>query len=217
MRIRKLGVVGAGAMGSGIAALAASAGVPVVMLDIPGTDDRNSVARAALQRSLKARPAPFMLPARAGAITIGNTEDHLDRLADCDWVVEAIIEQPAPKRALFARLESVLKPAAILSSNTSGVPIATLAAGLSAELRSRFLGTHFFNPPRYLHLLEVIPTAETAPETTDAIRTFGSRTLGKGIVIAKDVPGFIANRLGMYGMTRVLRLMEQFDLTIDEV
>jgi 3-hydroxyacyl-CoA dehydrogenase len=217
MRIRKVGVVGAGSMGSGIAALAASAGIPVVMLDIPGKDDRSGVARGALQRALKARPAPFMHPSRAAAITVGNTEDHLELLADCDWIVEAIVEQVARKRELFARLAAIMSPTAILSSNTSGIPIATLAEGMAPDLRARFLGTHFFNPPRYLHLLEVIPTPDTSAETLDAIRTFGSRSFGKGIVIAHDVPGFIANRLGMYGMTRVLRLMEQFDLTIDEV
>ncbi|MEO7962515.1 MAG: 3-hydroxyacyl-CoA dehydrogenase/enoyl-CoA hydratase family protein, partial [Gemmatimonadaceae bacterium] len=217
MRIAKVGVVGAGAMGSGIAALTASAGIPVVLLDIPGTPDRNSVARGAVQRALKAKPAPFMDPARASLITTGNIEDHFDLLADCDWIVEAIIEQPAPKRALFERLEKLRKPNAIVASNTSGIPMRVLAEGRSQEFREHFVGTHFFNPARYLHLLELIPTSDTAPEVMTAIREFAQRVLGKGIVVARDVPGFIANRLGLYGMVQVLRLMERFDLGIDEV
>ncbi|MEO6445515.1 MAG: 3-hydroxyacyl-CoA dehydrogenase NAD-binding domain-containing protein [Gemmatimonadaceae bacterium] len=217
MRIAKVGVVGAGTMGSGIAALVASAGLPVVLLDVPGEPDRNGVSRGALQRALKAKPAPFMDPARVALITTGNTEDHLRLLADCDWIVEAIIEQAGPKQALYARIEPLRKPTAIVSSNTSGIPMHVLSAGRSAEFRRFFLGTHFFNPPRYLHLLELIPTADTSSEVLATMREFAQRMLGKGVVIAKDVPGFIANRLGIYGMVRTLRLMEQHDLTIDQV
>jgi len=217
MRIAKVGVIGAGAMGSGIAALAASAGLPVVLLDVPGETDRNSTARNALQKATKAKPAPFMDPARASNIRVGNTADDLALLADCDWIVEAIIEQLEPKQALFARLEPIVAPTAIVSSNTSGIPIQTLVGDRSQRFRERFLGTHFFNPPRYMHLLELIPTGDTSPEVVGAMRTFAERTLGKGVVLAKDVPGFIANRLGLFGMVTALRLMEQFDLTIDEV
>ena len=217
MRIAKVGVVGAGAMGSGIAALAASAGIPVVMLDVPGEPNRNGVARGAIQRALKAKPPAFMLPDRAALVTPGNTADHLSLLADCDWVIEAIVEQPAPKRALFEQLETILKPTAVISTNTSAIPVRTLAEGRSDSFRRRFLGTHFFNPPRYLHLLEIIPTETTAPEVVQAIRGFGERMLGKGIVTARDVPGFIANRLGIFGFVQTLRLMQEFDLTIDEV
>jgi 3-hydroxyacyl-CoA dehydrogenase len=217
MRIAKVGVVGAGAMGSGIAALTASAGIPVVLLDIPGTPDRNGVARGALQRALKAKPAPFMDAGRSALIATGNTEDHLDLLANCDLIVEAIIEQAAPKRALFERLEALRKPNAIVASNTSGIPMRVLAEGRNEGFRTHFVGTHFFNPPRYLHLLELIPTKETAPEVLSAVRDFAERVLGKGVVIARDVPGFIANRLGLYGMVHTLRLMEQFDLSIDDV
>jgi len=217
MRIAKVGVIGAGAMGSGIAALAASAGLPVVLLDIPGTPDRNGVARGALQRALKARPAPFMDNDRAALIRTGNTEDHLGLLADCDWVVEAIIEQVEPKRALYARLEDVRRPGSIVASNTSGIPMRVLLEGRSEDFRRHFLGTHFFNPPRYLHLLELIPTPETAQAVLATMRDFAERVLGKGVVVAKDVPGFIANRLGLYGMVKAMRLMEEFDLTIDEV
>ncbi len=218
MRIRTLGVVGAGTMGSGIAALAASAGIPVVLLDVPGAGtDRNGAARAGLERAKKAKPAAFMDADRAAAIRIGNIEDDLALLAGCDLVVEAIIEQLEPKRALYERLEGVLPEHSLIASNTSGIPIQTLTEGRSDSFRSRFLGMHFFNPPRYLHLLEIIPGVETSPETLDAARWFSDRILGKGIVIAKDVPGFIANRLGVYGMVLAIRMMEKHDLSIDEV
>ena len=165
MRIAKLGVVGAGTMGSGIAALAVSAGIPVVLLDIPGADgDRNAPAKAGLERAKKARPAAFMDLSRASIITLGNLEDDLEKLSECDLILEAIIEQPAPKQALYARLEPLLKPTAIVASNTSGIPMKVLVEGRSDGFKKRFLGMHFFNPPRYLHLLELIPTPDTAPE-----------------------------------------------------
>jgi 3-hydroxyacyl-CoA dehydrogenase len=217
MRIVKVGVIGAGAMGTGIAALAASAGFPVVLLDVPSDTDRDALARNALQRALKAKPSPFLLGDHAARVRPGNIEDHLERLADCDWIIEAIIEQPAPKRALFERLERIVKPSAIVSSNTSGIPIHSLVAGRSESFRERFLGTHFFNPPRYLHLLELIPTTHTSAGTMSRIRSYSERMLGKGVVVAKDVPGFIANRIGIHGLVRALRLMETFDLNIDTV
>ena len=199
MRVRKLGVIGAGTMGGGIAALAASAGIPIVLLDVPGTGaDRNATARTGLDRAKKAKPAAFMDVDRASAIEIGNTDDDLAKLAACDLVIEAIIEQLEPKRALFQRLEQLLPDHTIIASNTSGIPINRLTEGRSASFRTRFLGMHFFNPPRYLHLLEMIPTTETSPETTDAARQFSDRVLGKGIIVAKDVPGFVANRLGVF-------------------
>ncbi|MCC6319282.1 MAG: 3-hydroxyacyl-CoA dehydrogenase/enoyl-CoA hydratase family protein [Gemmatimonadaceae bacterium] len=217
MRITKVGVVGAGAMGTGIAALCASAGVPVVLLDMPTDGDRDALARNAVAKALKAKPAPFMDAAHAALISTGNTEDHLPRLADCDWIVEAIVEQIEPKQALFARIEAVAGPDAIVASNTSSIPMHVLTQGRSAAFRRNFLGTHFFNPVRYLHLLEVIPTPETSDVAITRMRRFAERTLGKGVVIARDTPGFIANRLGLFGVVRVLRLMEQFGLTIDEV
>jgi 3-hydroxyacyl-CoA dehydrogenase len=216
--IRTLGVVGAGTMGGGIAALAASAGLPVVLLDVPAEGpDRSAIARGALQRLAKAKPAAFMDAARAASIRTGNTEDDLQLLADCDLVVEVIIEQPGPKQQLFERLEQVLKPTAIVSSNTSGIPMKVLTEGRSERFRRQFLGTHFFAPPRYMHLLEIIPTPDTDPAVVEQVRRFGERILGKGIVVAKDAPGFVANRLGVYGMNRTIALMERFDLTIDEV
>lgn len=218
MRIRRLGVVGAGTMGSGIAALSVSAGIPVVLLDIPSDKgDRNAVARAGLERAKKAKPAAFMDLARASAVTIGNTDDDLAKLADCDLVVEAIIEQVAPKRDLYAKLERLLPAHTIIASNTSGIPMRELLEGRGAGFRERFLGMHFFNPPRYLHLLEIIPTSETAPETLKSARQFSDRILGKGIVLAKDVPGFVANRLGVFGMVLAINLTEKYDLSIDEV
>jgi len=218
MRVRKLGVIGAGTMGSGIAALAASAGIPVVLLDMPVTgSDRNGLARGGVERAKKAKPAAFMDLDRARVIETGNTEDDLARLAGCDLVVEAIVEQLEPKHTLFQRLEQILPGHAIVASNTSGIPIKLLTKGRSASFRARFLGMHFFNPPRYLHLLEMIPTADTSAETIESARRFSDRVLGKGIVVAKDVPGFVANRLGVFGMVLAIRLMEQHGLTIDEV
>ena len=218
LRIKRLGFVGAGTMGSGIAALAASAGVPVVLLDVPADGpDRSAVAKGALQRAAKAKPAPFMDAARAAYIRTGNTEDDLGLLAECDLVIEAIIEQPGPKQALYARLAEVLKPHAVVASNTSGIPMHVLTQGRGDAFKRRFLGTHFFAPARYMHLLEVIPTPDTDPAVTEAVRAFGERILGKGIVVCKDAPGFVANRLGVYGMTRTLRAMDQYGLTVDEV
>ena len=222
MRVTTVGVIGAGAMGSGIAAHAASAGCRVILLDIPGDANpasplRNAPAVTGLQKALKAKPAAFLDATAAARIRTGNTDDHLAWLAECDWICEAIIEQSAPKQALFARLEPLLKKTAIVSSNTSGIPMAMLLEGRSDAFRRRFLGTHFFNPPRYMHLLELIPTPETDPAVTALMREFAERILGKGIVLAKDVPGFVANRLGVYGMAATMRRMMEHGLTIDEV
>ena len=192
MRITKVGIVGAGAMGAGIAALAASAGIPVVLLDIPGADDaaskdRSKPARDGLERTRKAKPAAFMDPSAARRIVTGNTADHLALLADCSWICEAIIEQPAPKQALFAQIEK-LAPDAIVTSNTSGIPMSILLEGRSARFRERFLGTHYFNPPRYMHLLELIPTPETAREVLETIRHFQERILGKASSSRRTCP-----------------------------
>lgn len=217
MRIRKLGIVGAGTMGAGIAALAVSAGIPVVLLDVAGKDgDRNGPARGGVDRMKKSKPASFMDVDRAAAIAIGNLDDDLGRLAECDLVIEAIIEQLEPKQALYAKLEKLLPDHTLVASNTSGIPMKMLTDGRSESFKTRFLGMHFFNPPRYLHLLEIIPTPETSKETLDAARRFSDRILGKGIVVAKDVPGFVANRLGVYGMVLAIRQMEKHGLTIDE-
>ncbi|HET9454376.1 MAG TPA: 3-hydroxyacyl-CoA dehydrogenase/enoyl-CoA hydratase family protein [Gemmatimonadaceae bacterium] len=218
MRIRRVGVVGAGTMGAGIAALAASAGVPVVLLDVPAKEgDPSAPAKKGLERQLKARPAAFMDVERAALVRTGNTRDDLGLLADCDLVIEAIIEQLEPKRELYARLEKVLPKHAIVASNTSGIPMQQLVEGRSDSFRKRFLGLHFFNPPRYLHLLEIIRAPETSDETLTVAREYAERIFGKGTIIARDVPGFVANRLGVYGMVLALRMLDEFGLTIDEV
>ncbi len=212
-----LGVVGAGTMGRGIAALAASAGVPVILLDVAGEDGSDAPAREGVKRALQSRPPAFMHPSRAALIQTGTIESDLALLAGCDLVIEAVIEKPEPKQELYSRLEGVLGPDTIVATNTSGIPLRLLTQGRSAEFRRRFVGMHFFNPPRYLHLLEVIPGADTEPAILERVRRFSERILGKGIVIARDVPGFIANRLGVHGLTLALRLMEKHDLTIGEV
>jgi 3-hydroxyacyl-CoA dehydrogenase len=205
-------------MGAGIAALAASAGVPVVLVDVPAREgDPNSPAKKGLERQLKARPAAFMDPDRVALIRTGNTRDDLALLGECDLVIEAIIEQLEPKRELYARLEGFLRPGALVASNTSGIPMNQLVDGRSREFRERFLGMHFFNPPRYLHLLELISAPDTTDETLRSARDFSERVLGKGTILARDVPGFVANRLGVYGMVLALRMLDEFDLSIDEV
>lgn len=218
MRVRSIGIVGAGTMGAGIAALAASAGVPVVLLDIPATDgDPSAPAKKGLERQLKSRPPGFMDADRAALIRAGNTRDDLSLLGDCDLVIEAIIEKLGPKKELYGRLESVLKPETIVASNTSGIPMRELVADRNAGFGERFLGMHFFNPPRYLHLLEIIAAPATTKTTLTTAREFSERILGKGTIRAKDVPGFVANRLGVYGMVLALRMLDEFELTIDEV
>ena len=202
--IQKVGIIGAGTMGGGIAAHLANIGIPVVLLDIVPFDlteeeknkpkARNRIVQAGYDRMLKARPANLGTPGRADLIEIGNTEDDLEKLADCDWVVEVIIEKLAPKQALMAQLEQICKPTAIISSNTSGIPIHQIAEGRSDEFKARFMGTHFFNPPRYLKLLEIIPIPETATDAVEFMVNFGERVLGKGVVVCKDTPNFIANR-----------------------
>ncbi|MCI0396999.1 MAG: 3-hydroxyacyl-CoA dehydrogenase/enoyl-CoA hydratase family protein [Chloroflexi bacterium] len=204
-RIHKAAVIGAGTMGGGIAAHLANIGIEVVLLDIPTPNlseaerdnpaARNRLVRGLYDRMASAKPAHLARPDRANLITaVGNTEDDFDKLADCDWIVEVIIEQLAPKQALMERIEAVRKPGSLVSSNTSGIPINEIAAGRSADFKAHFLGTHFFNPPRYLKLLEVIPTAETAPEVVDFMIHFGRDVLGKGVVVCKDTPNFIGNR-----------------------
>lgn len=212
--IRKVAVIGSGTMGGGIAAHCANAGLSVVLLDIAPTTllpeeqtkgltlespvVRNRIVSAGLDRVKRARPAALAVAERGSQIAIGNLADHLEMIADADWIVEVIVEQLEPKQQLMARIEAVRKPGSIVSSNTSGIPIASIAAGRSDEFRQHFLGTHFFNPPRYLHLLEVIPTADTSPEVLATMIAFGDQRLGKGVVVAKDRPNFIGNRIFTY-------------------
>ncbi|MDQ7859383.1 MAG: 3-hydroxyacyl-CoA dehydrogenase/enoyl-CoA hydratase family protein [Armatimonadota bacterium] len=235
-RTRRLGraaVLGAGVMGSGIAAHLANVGVPTLLLDVaPATlaDDerrrglsldhplvRNRLARQGLERAGRAQPAAFFTPERAALITVGNFEDDLAKITDADWIVEAVVEDLEVKQGLLARVERHRRPDAIVSTNTSGLPVAAIAREAGAEFRRHFVGTHFFNPPRYMRLLEVIPTAQTAPEVVAAAAAWGERLLGKGVVYAKDTPNFIANRIGTFGFLTAVRLMLDLDLDVDEV
>lgn len=219
MKIQKAAVIGAGVMGAAIAAQLANAGIPVMLLDIvlPDNPDRNFLAKAGIQRALKARPAAFMDPARAALITPGNLEDNLKNLKDADWILEAIIEKLDAKRSLWERVEKVAKKTAIISSNSSGIPMHLQIEGRSEDFQRRFVGAHFFNPPRYLHLLEVIPTPKTDPKVTETFSEFAQTTLGKGVVVANDVPGFVANRIGVYGIVRAMDHMQRAGLTPAQV
>jgi 3-hydroxyacyl-CoA dehydrogenase len=196
--IRKVAVIGAGVMGRGIAAHVANAGLPVLLLDVvpPGAANRNALAENALTALRSAQPAAFMHPKNARLVTPGNIEDHLPQLADVDWIIEAVIEDPAVKRALYARLDLHRRPDSIVSSNTSTIPLRQLIDGLPAAFAQSFLITHFFNPPRYMRLLEVVAGEQTRPEVAAAITAFADLRLGKGVVPCKDKPGFIANRIG---------------------
>ena len=216
--IRRAAVIGAGSMGAGIAAHLASAGIPTLLLDIPAPEGpRNGFAQKGLERVLKSRPPGFLRPAAAALITVGNTEDDLGKLADVDWVVEAILENLTVKQDMLKKLEQVVGPNTIVSSNSSGIPMKMQASVLGPELKKRFLGTHFFNPPRYLHLLELIPTQDTDPAIVKSLAHLGEVRLGKGIVIAKDVPGFAANRIGVFCSVQAMRTMVEMGLTPDLV
>jgi 3-hydroxyacyl-CoA dehydrogenase len=211
-RIRRVAVLGAGTMGAQVAAHCANASLEVDLLDIVPDDpdaDKNDVVKAGFDRMKNACPAALMSEAVAGRITLGNFDDDFDRVAEADWVLEAIVEKLEPKRELMQRVEGVAKEGAIISSNTSGIPLHQLAEGRGQSFKRRFLGTHFFNPPRYLKLLEIIPTDETDPGVVGLVRDFGERVLGKGGVIAKDTPNFIGNRLGSFtGMQSVSYALE---------
>jgi 3-hydroxyacyl-CoA dehydrogenase len=220
-------------MGSAIAAHLANAGVPVLLLDIVPADltdeerrrgltlthpqVRNRLASTGKARALKAQPPAFFVPARAQLVEVGNFEDHLAATADVDWVIEAVVEDLQIKQDLLTRLERYWKPGIVVSTNTSGLPVRQVAAGRSDAFRRHFLGSHFFNPPRYLKLLELIPLADTDAEIVARVGAWGDRLLGKGVVLAHDRPNFIANRIGSYGFRKVVQLMLELGLTIEEV
>jgi 3-hydroxyacyl-CoA dehydrogenase len=216
--IRRAAVLGAGVMGSRIAAHLANAGIPTLLLDLvpSGAGDKNRLAKAALAALAKAKPAAFYETSLAALITPGNFEDDLPRLAGCDWIIEAVAENLEIKTALLARVVPHLAPHALLTTNTSGLPLKQIAAGLTAH-RDRFFGTHFFNPPRYMRLLEVIPTAESDAAVVVAFSAFADRNLGKMVVFANDTPNFIANRIGISLMFSAAALMLEQKLTIEEV
>ena len=211
-RVGSAAVLGAGTMGAQIAAHLANAGVPVLLLDL---DART--ADAGLQRARKLKPDPFFTPDAARLVTTGGFDADLPRLAACDWIIEAVVERLDVKRALLERVEPHRGADAAVSSNTSGIPVADIAQGRSPAFRRHWLGTHFFNPPRYLQLLEIIPTADTDAGVVDRIARFADRGLGKGVVAARDTPGFIANRIGMYGAARTLELLADGRFTVEEI
>ncbi|MPZ17230.1 MAG: 3-hydroxyacyl-CoA dehydrogenase/enoyl-CoA hydratase family protein [Luteitalea sp.] len=210
--IRKAAVLGAGTMGAQIAAHIANAGVPVHLLDTTG-----DVAKQGFQRAHTLAPSPFFTLDSARLVTLGGFDHDLSAVAGCDWIIEAVVEQLEVKRELLAQVEPHRAPAAIVSSNTSGIPLAALAEGRGEPFRQHWLGTHFFNPPRYLKLLEVIPTADTRREVVEIVARFADLRLGKGVVRAKDTPSFIANRLGLYSVARALEQLASGQFTIEEI
>jgi 3-hydroxyacyl-CoA dehydrogenase len=220
-RIHKVAVLGAGTMGSRIAAHFANAGVPSFLFDIVPPDAdvpaRNKIAAAGLDAAKKSKPAAFMEASLSRLITIGNFDDDLKRLAEVDWIIEAVVENLDLKRALLRKVETIRKPGTIITSNTSGLPVGKIADGFSEDFRRSWFGTHFFNPPRYMRLLEIIPTPDTDRACIDAVAQFCDIHLGKGIVLAKDTPNFIGNRIGTFSVLNVMRLMQEMDLTIEDV
>jgi 3-hydroxyacyl-CoA dehydrogenase len=226
-KIRKAAVIGSGVMGGGIAALLASAGVRTLMLDIvpPDLKDeqkrdpkaRNRIVKQGLDNVLKASPALLMHPQDAERIDIGNLEDDFERLAECDWVIEVVVENLKVKQNLLQKIETVRRPGTIVTTNTSGIPLKAMSKGMSLEFRQHFLGTHFFNPVRYMRLLEIIPGADTLPELLKFVAEYGEKILGKGIVWAKDTPNFVGNRIGVQGIVKAMQLMREEGLTIPAV
>jgi 3-hydroxyacyl-CoA dehydrogenase len=233
MRIEKAAVLGAGTMGAQIAAHLANAGVPTILLDIVPREltpeeqakgltleakaVRNRIARAGLEAAKKAKPAAFFIPDNAALVSIGNFADDLAKLKDCDLIIEAVVENLEIKRSLYEKLEQHRRPGAIVGSNTSGIPITQLAAGRSDDFKAHFLGVHFFNPPRYLHLVEIIRTEWTKPEVSCFLYGFLDQRLGKGVVPAKDRPNFIANRIGTFGALVTIKTMLEDGYSIEEV
>jgi 3-hydroxyacyl-CoA dehydrogenase len=221
--IQRAAVLGAGVMGSRIAAHLANAGIPVELLDIvpPGAESdpkaRMKVVNAGLESAVKSRPAAFFVPGAAALIRTGNFDDHLDRVAEADWIIEAVAEKLEIKRSLLARVDQLRRAGSLVTTNTSGLPVRMIAEGRSEDFRRHWLGTHFFNPPRYLQLVEVIPGPDTLPEAVDFLGDFLDRRLGKGVVVAKDAPNFIANRIGTFSLVNILRVMEADGYTIEEV
>ena len=220
-RIHKVAVLGAGTMGARIAAHFANAGVPSYLFDIvpPDADGpaRNKIAAAGLDAARKSKPAGFFEPSLAKLITVGNFEDDLKKLADVDWIIEAVVENLDIKRSLLKKVDAVRKPGTIVTTNTSGLPVSKIAEGFPDDFRRSWFGTHFFNPPRYMRLLELIPTPDTDRDLLDAIAWISDVRLGKGVVFAKDTPNFIGNRIGTFSVLNVIRLMQEMDLTIEDV
>ncbi|MCK9397610.1 MAG: 3-hydroxyacyl-CoA dehydrogenase NAD-binding domain-containing protein [Methylobacter sp.] len=234
MDIKKVAVIGAGVMGAGIAAHIANAGIPVYLLDIVATrrqdssaalrtgsgqsdvDNRNSIAESAIAKMLKAEPAPFMHKNNARLVTSGNIEDHLAWLRDVDWVIEAVVENPAIKQSLYQKLDEICRPDTLISSNTSTLPLKLLTRDMPDSFKQRFMITHFFNPPRYMRLLELVSGSQTRPELVAAVSRFADINLGKDSVACKDTPGFIANRIGIYWLQCGLLEAIELGLTVEQ-
>ena len=210
--LRRVAVLGAGTMGARIAAQFANAGFPVDLLDL-----NDAATLAGMESAVKQKPVAFFTEKARSLITPGNFDDHLGRVGNCEWIVEAVAENLAIKRSLLERVAAVRSPGTIFSTNTSGIPLAHIAEGFHDELRQHFLGTHFFNPPRYLHLVEIIPGPATLPEVLQAASSFCDLHLGKGVVPCKDTPNFIANRIGCFFGATVHKLTVEGDYTIEEV
>ena len=221
--IHKVAILGAGTMGARIAAHFANAGVPSLLLDIlppdapPNGPARNKIAAAGLDGAIKSKPAAFFEASLSRLVTIGNFDDDLKRLSDVDWIIEAVVENLEIKRSLLKKVESIRKPGTIITTNTSGLPVAKIAEGFSEDFRRSWFGTHFFNPPRYMRLLELIPTPEADHALIEAVTHFSDTQLGKGVVLAKDTPNFIGNRIGTFSVLNVMRLMQEMDLSVEEI
>lgn len=231
--IKKVAVLGSGVMGSGIAAHLANIGIPTIILDIVPKEltkeeeakgltledkvVRNRFALSALQKLQKQKPAPLTSKKSLSLLTVGNLEDDLDKIKDVDWIIEVVVENLEVKKDLFERIDTFRKEGTIISSNTSGISVNAMAEGRTEDFQKHFLGTHFFNPPRYLKLLEVIPTKQTLPEVVQFMKTFAENVLGKGVVIGKDTPNFVANRIGTYGLLVTLREMLERGYSVGEV
>jgi len=216
--IKKVAVLGSGVMGSRIACHFAGAGIPVLLLDMAAEGkDRNKIVNDALTAAAKSNPSPLYTHAIVKRITTGNFDDHLKDISTCDWVIEVVVERLDIKRQLFDKVEQFRKPGSLITSNTSGIPIHLMAEGRSEDFKKHFCGTHFFNPPRYLRLLEIIPTKETDIEVVHFLIEYGDLILGKTTVLCKDTPAFIANRIGVYSIMSIFSLVDKLDLTIDEV
>ena len=216
--VRRVAVLGSGVMGSRIACHLAQTGSEVLLMDLPSEKGpRDAIAAGHLNAALKSNPSPIYSKRFTDRITTGNFDDDLVKIADCDWIIEVIVERLDIKQQLFERVEKVRKPGTLVTSNTSGIPIAQLNEGRSADFQKHFCGTHFFNPPRYLPLLEIIPGPDTAPEVIDFFTAFGERVLGKQVVLCKDTPAFIANRVGVFAIQALFHAVEEMGLSVEAV
>jgi 3-hydroxyacyl-CoA dehydrogenase len=231
--IKKVAVLGSGVMGSRIACHFANIGVQVVLLDIAPRElndaekakgltletpaVRNRIVNEALQTALKSNPSPIYRQSFAKLIATGNFDDDMKKIAACDWIIEVVVERLDIKKSVFEKVEQFRKPGTLITSNTSGIPISLMAEGRSEDFQKHFCGTHFFNPPRYLKLLEIIPTKKTSKEVIEFFNDYGQRYLGKTVVNCKDTPAFIANRVGVYSIQALFHLVKQMELTVEDV